>query len=255
MKGADDLRRGSAGLAEADRFTFVAGIVGIVLILGFVVSNFGLADVPNWPANDATADELADFFSTRAGKLQWEAGLRFMELFLLPFFAIGVARHVRGNRTDTRMLAAVALIGQVWLMATGLAANSFESVLIFQADELSAEPEFARAMFLSMTVLFAIAVLPWALTILCFSEAGRRTRTLPRSIWLVGYVQAATGVISGAMLTQTLEDNLAAAAGFVAFLAFALWVLLVAIHLLRSSRWRHLHRVSRAQASSGGATP
>jgi hypothetical protein len=219
-----------------DRSALVAGVTGLVIIVAFSISNFVLADIPDWPNADASADEIADFFGERSRRLQWESGLRYLEFALVPFFAVGVARHVRGARADTNFLTTVALMSQVWLIATGTGANTFESLLIYRADDLANQPELTQTMFLAMTGLFAVALLPWAVTIFCLSEAGRRTRTLPRPVWIIGYVQAIAGTVAAVAVVQLLEDGPVAAAELVAFLGFALWILLVTVHLLRAAR-------------------
>jgi hypothetical protein len=159
--------------------------------------------------------------------------MRYLVFLLLPIFLYGVALRVAGNQVVSKSLARIALIGVAWLVATGTVANTLESILIFARGDLATEPELAHLSSLGMNALFGIAVLPHALVIGALSEAGRRTRTLPLPLVVLGYFQAITGILGGIALGRALEHGWFFNLTFgLSFFAFALWYLAAAVLLL-----------------------
>jgi hypothetical protein len=221
-----------------DRFLVRCGIAGLAVIVLFVVSNFALGD---WqpPEPSASPTEISRFFVDNGGRLEWAVGMRYLLFFLLPIFLYGVALWVQGTDRVAKSLSRIALIGTAWLVAVGSVANTLESMLIYTRGNLAAEPQFAHVASLGMNALFGIAVIPHALIIGALSDAGRRTRTLPRPLIALGYFQAITGLIGGAALGQALEEGWFFNLTFgLSFFAFALWYLGAALVLINGARKR-----------------
>jgi hypothetical protein len=229
--------------ASTDRLPLATGIIGIIIMVLFAVSNFALGGVDP-PKPEASAQEVANFFVDHAGNEEWGVGMRFIVFLLLAPFLLGLARHVRGDDALTGALAALAVIGAVWLLTTGTVANTFESILVYERANLAAEPELARLLNIAMNALYSIAILPHALVIGCLSYAGLRTRVFP--VWLVaiGCFQVVTGLIGGVTLAQGLKWNTFTDLTFgLSFFAFALWYLLASLVMVvagTKADWRRL---------------
>jgi hypothetical protein len=100
-----------------------------------------------------------------------------------------------------------------------------------------------------MHAFFEVAVLPHALVIVCLSEAGRRTGRLPGWLVLLGYFQAATGIVGGVALARALEGGTFFNLTFgLSFFSFALWYLAAAVVLVAAGG-RGLRQAREAVAS------
>lgn len=226
------IARASAEQGDRDRFIFGCGLAGLAVFVLFTISNFALGD---WqpPEPSASPAEIARFFVANGSKLEWAVGMRYAVFFLLPIFLYGVSLWVRGGDGSAESLSRLALIGVTWLVATGTVANTLESMLIFAKSDLASQPDLAHLSSLGMNALFQAAILPHALVIASLSEAGRRTRTLPKPLVLLGYFQAVTGVLGAVALGQTLDQGLFFKLTFgLSFFAFALWYLGAAVVLV-----------------------
>jgi hypothetical protein len=219
-------------LRPDDRSTLVCGGAGLLIMVLFTISNFALGDW-NPPKPTASADEISRFFLDHGPTLAWAVGMRYGVFLLLPIFLFGVARFVAGDSGLARSLGVIALVGAAWLVATGTVANTLESILIFERDDLASQADLARLAAIGMNAFFDVAVLPHALVIFCLSEAGRRTRALPGWLVALGYFQAATGVIGGVALVAALHHGTFWNLTFgLSFFAFALWYLAAAVILV-----------------------
>jgi hypothetical protein len=217
---------------SGDRLLLGCGIAGLAVIVLFVVSNFALGDwEPPEPA--ASSTEISRFFADNGARLEWAVGMRYLVFFLLPIFLYGVVLSVQGADQVAKSLSRIALIGTAWLVAVGTVANTLESMLIYTRANLGSEPQFAHLSSLGMNALFGIAIIPHALIIGALSEAGRRTRTLPLPLIVLGYFQAVTGLIGGVALGQALDQGWFFNLTFgLSFFAFALWYLGAALVLV-----------------------
>ena len=239
---------------SVDRFLLGCGLAGLVIIVLFTVSNFALGD---WapPEPSAGPAEISRFFADNGARLEWAVGMRYAVFFLLPIFLYGVALWVRGADAVAGSLSRIALIGVAWLVATGTVANTLESMLIFGRDDLTSAPEFAHLSSLGLNAFFGVAVLPHALIIASLSEAGRRTRTLPMALIILGYFQAVTGIIGGVALGRALEQGMFFNLTFgLSFFAFALWYLGAAVVLVLGAR-RNAQRLEAAHERGTGRAP
>jgi hypothetical protein len=234
-----------------DRFLFGCGVAGLAIFVLFTVSNFALGD---WepPKPTAGSGEIARFFVANGPKLEWAVGMRFAVFFLLPIFLYGVALWVRHGDAVAESLSRIALIGAAWLVAVGTVANTLEAMLVFAKGDLASEPELAHLASLGMNALFGVAVLPHALIIASLSEAGRRTRSLPMPLVVLGYFQAVTGLVGAVALGQVLEQGLFFDLTFgLSFFAFALWYLGAAVVLVLAADGR-MRRADFARANEAG---
>jgi hypothetical protein len=215
-----------------DRFLLGCGLAGLAVIVLFSVSNFALGD---WapPEPSASPTEISHFFNDNGSRLELAVGMRYLVFFLLPIFLYGVALWVRGTEPIAKALSRIALIGTAWLVAVGSVANTLESMLIYARQDLASEPQLTHVSSLGMNALFGIAVIPHALIIGGLSEAGRRTKTLPLPLVILGYFQAVTGLVGGAGLGRALEHGWFFNLTFgLSFFAFALWYLGAALVLV-----------------------
>jgi hypothetical protein len=226
------------GQLAGDGLLLCCGFAGLAAIVLFAISNFALGD---WapPEPSASPTEISRFFVDNGPRLAWAVGMRYLVFFLLAIFLYGVALWVQDAEPVARSLSRIALIGTAWLVAVGTVANTLESMLIYARGDLASEPQLAHVSSLGMNALFDIAIIPHALVIGALSEAGRRTKTLPLPLVILGYFQAVTGLIGGAALGQALEHGWFFNLTFgLSFFAFALWYLGAALVLVFGARQR-----------------
>jgi hypothetical protein len=191
----------------------LAPLTGALFVV-LVFASFLIEGEP--PGADERPREIVEFYADNEGQTIFAALIASLGAVALVFFAATVRRAMRRIEQDMGVLSMAALGGGV-VAATGIATDSaLRFALADQADEIS--PVAVQALHGFWEAFFFPMVVGLGTLILAISLGALRTRLIP--VWL-----AWIGILLFVVFFTP--------AGFIAFLASALWIIVVSILLWR----------------------
>ena len=196
---------------RTERLAPLAGVLfAVIFAVGFLTSE-------ETPDTKATGEEVISHYDDSGPILVSLLGLVICAIVFM-FFAGALRSRLQASGPD--WLASVAFGGAVvYTVSLGLFAMS--QIALFDAAELG-QPEVAQALNIIDNDNFFPAVIGLAVVLLATRWHALISRSLPS--WL-GWVSVVLGVLA-----------MAGPAGFIAFLLFPVWVLVVAVTLYRQDR-------------------
>ena len=220
-RGADPDDRDSVW----DRAARATGIAFVVLAaIAFLISG--------GPADDASGDEVIEYFRDNETQVEWQAlffGLA--SLFFLWFGGTVASIIRRGERLDSAGAEETAAIGR--LAAITVAAAAASTALYLTGVGASAalakaagEEGAPAALYHFADQAFALANFTAAAFVGAISLAIMRTRVLPDWVGWLGAALVALGLVNG--VVEVFGETVGAGAlGKITFFAFLVWVALV----------------------------
>ena len=191
------------------RMERLAPLTGVVFAVVFAIALLTSGDTPD---TDATGAEVISHYDD-AGEI-FAGVLALVVCAVLFMFFAGVLRS-RLRTAGPEWLASVAFGGAV-AYAVGLGIFAMSQIALIDASDLG-QPEVAQALNIIDNDNFFPTVIGLAVILLATGWHVLASRSLP--IWL-GWVSLILGILA-----------LAGPAGFIAFLLFPVWVLVVAVML------------------------
>lgn len=218
---AMDAPHGDAERTTRPRWERVAplGAVGFLLLLAVGAALVGETS----PAGDAPDSEIAAYFAEHQGAHLLNTYLGAIGGFLLyPWFLASLWRRIRLAEGDGGLCAPVALIGGIALLGPLAIQLAGWGAAALQVGE-QRDPAVAAALFDLGSTGFLIFPIPAALLVLATSLANRSGPLLP--VWLAraGYPVAGIMVLGALPLGPFM------------FALFGLWLIAVAVVLMRTS--------------------
>lgn len=198
------------GTGRMERWAPLAGVLFAVIFA------IGILTTGDTPDTDASGSEVISHYDD-SGKIFVGIAAAGIAAVLLLFFA-GVLRS-RLREAGPEWLASVAFGGAV-VYAAGLGIFGLTQFALLDASDLG-QPEVAQALNIIDNDNFLPVVIGLAAVLLATAWHILASRSLPT--WL-GWVSLVLGVLA-----------LAGPAGFIAFLLFPVWVLVVAVVLFRQA--------------------
>jgi hypothetical protein len=214
--------RGGTGRSRWERFA-PAGAIGFLL----TVALGALAVGEGTPASDAPAPEIAAYFAEHSTGMLFNTTLVVFGGFALyPWFLASLWRAIRraegqgGICATVALIAGVALLGPLLFQAAAWGAASLEA-------GPNRDPSVAVALMDLGNMGFLLVAIPAGLLIAATSAGAWSGVIFPRWLARAGVPLAAVLILGG-----VLAPGLAP----IYFALFALWLVVVAIGLMRPSR-------------------
>ncbi len=196
-------------VTRSQRIGALAGVLfAVVFAVGFTVSG----DTPDF---DASGAQVIEKYSDEGPIFLGVLGLALCGVLLL-FFAGALRARLSGGGLE--WVSTVAFGGAI-AYSVGLGVFAMGQVALIDAAELG-QPEVAQALNILDNNNFFPAIMGLSVLLLATAWHALTTRSLP--VWL-GWITLILGVVA-----------IAGPLGFVAFLLSPIWVLVVAITLLRT---------------------
>jgi len=200
------------GTGRLERFAPLAGVLFTVI---FAIAFLGGGSTPD---TKASGQEVINHYDDAGGKLPVILALVISAVLFL-FFAGFLRDVLRLSTTAPPWLATVAFGGAV-IYALGLAMFAMSQIMLIDAADLR-DPTVAQALNIFDNDNFFPAVL--GLTTILLATGWHTLRSHAFPVWL-GWVSVVLGVLA-----------LAGPLGFIAFLLFPIWVLVVSVLLYRAT--------------------
>jgi len=218
---------GAAAWQRLGRVTGITGLAAIVLIFAAVV---GTRDEPSITA---TATEFLTYYqSPDTDATPFRSFLFTVGLVTFVWFVVGLSILLRRAEGEAAWRWAIAMGSGVLFVALGLSGLANEAAVAFRAGDL--DPQLARYASDQGEAAFANGRVALGSFAVCCGWVIASTRFLPR--WL-GWLAIASG--AGLALTRISWTG---QIWLLPYLIFSLWVITVALLLLR----RNFRRVARS---------
>ncbi len=203
-----------------ERYGALAGVVFVVL----VVVGALIGGSPPMPSD--SSDTITKYFTDNQDQLQVAAYLNGLAVVPFLWFLGSLFGRLRRAEGGAGRLAGIALAGGVATVPIAMVANGL-------AAEATLRPAGAPGEFRLSTILFGYTAFAIAVLVAATSIVVVRTRLLPAWVGWAGEVLAAGWLAAG--LAVSSQKDAIAAIGFVVFLMWAAWIVVVSVLLSRSA--------------------
>jgi hypothetical protein len=208
---------------EDKKYEKWAVLGGVVFVLLSVVGAFLAGSPPKVSDPDA---KIIKFTKDNRDALRVAAYLAGLSMVFFLFFLGAVGSRLRRAGAGSGRLAATAVMGGVALAAIAGTANGISAYGALHPLESAGTYRLATVVF--GFVGFAAVVFTEATSLVIV-----RTKFLPAWLGWVGGLIALLWLVSSASVAT--EDDTFFAIGFVAFLAWALWIVVLSVTLVRTT--------------------
>lgn len=197
------------------RLERLAPLCGVLFTVVFAVGFLGSGETPDF---DASGQEVISHYSDDGKIFLGILGLVISAILFL--FFVSILRSVLGSSDRAPKWLATVVFGGGVIYAIALAIFAMSQFMLIDAAKLG-QPEVAQALNVFDNNNFFPAVVGFATVLLATAWHTLRSRLLP--VWL-GWVSLVLGLLA-----------MAGPAGFIAFLLFPIWVLVVSVLLYRAN--------------------
>jgi Domain of unknown function (DUF4386) len=210
-----------------ERWSALGGILFIVLI---IVSAF-MPGTP--PKTSDSAAKIARFFNDNGDAIRWAAFVGAVGTIGLFWFLGGVWRVLRRAEGGDPRLTVVAVAGAIFAAVMGAVGSITLSAIGIAGVVGSGGASGTKFFYVLSTNLGLGTVIGIAVFLTAFSVVILRTGVFPKLLGWFGVLIAVVAVVSAAAVSSTRDVffNLS----FVAFIGFALWLLIISVMMLRGT--------------------
>ncbi len=214
------------------RIAGLSGLLFVVLVGAFNIA-FGISSPPD---NDATAQEIASYFTANGSLMTFVSVLAPLIWVALLLFGSGVFARIRASDTTKgEAWAYVGLLGIVMQNAIFATVIATDVAFNVGAESLAANSGVTEALWRFQRAIFVLNGASLALALTGFSIAALRASFIPKWHGYIGLVGAAVLLVSAATVTWAVEGTGAAFIGLPGFLLWVVWILAMAIRLVRDT--------------------
>lgn len=208
---------------------------GLTMLAGFVIHIVANSVLKVFPPENPSLDELKTYLSNEAGTWAIVHGIRYIAVVCIVLFAAGLfVRTCCIRSVATTGWGVVGLLGTTLMVVNLLIANGIETLAFMGFDRLSEQADIFWTLFHLTRVLFTAEVVAWGVISLGFSVAGLQSATLPKWIVGLGFLSAASCLLTGVFIVSIMNDDWPGIFLAVGSLTGVVWFVSVSIHML----WR-----------------
>jgi hypothetical protein len=209
------------------RLSAWSGVIFAVLI---VAASFVSGETPPRVTDDFS--EVAEFFADNHDQLLFGNFVISLAGIFYVLFFVGLYQRLRPvERSSEEPWALVGLLGAIFLGVGAIVGQTASSVAILRAEEGTD----ISAVFNDLAISgYALGGIAFALTLSGFGFALQRAAIAPPWLRYLGYAGSVLGIVGAASAGSTSE--VLATTLLIAFLVFALWVLILGVWLDRTDR-------------------
>jgi hypothetical protein len=194
------------------------------------LSVVALAVAPEYPASDASTTELADFYGERNRALAGASIEALATAFFVGF--LGALRSaLRSAEGESGPFSAVAVIAGSVVAAGLLIEEALNAGLVLRNEQVG--PAALQTVFDMANVLATFLAFPIGALVAAASLSALATGVLPRHTATGGLLVAALQIPAGFSLASDGVFSPSGAAPLIAVGVFGIWIVVVAVELLR----------------------
>ena len=202
----------------------------LAVAIHFVVNSV----IKEFPSRSFSGTELRAYFTEQFDAWAVVHGARYVAVVAMVLFFAGVFVRTCGHEGDRKGWGIVGLLGTAILATSLTITNGLETFSYLDLELLRENQELFWLLRDITRTLFAGEFVASALVLLGFSVAGWYSRRIPRWIVYLGYVSAASALLSVIFIVSVLTDGWAAPlANIIAPLTAIVWFVSVGVIMLR----------------------
>jgi len=203
-----------------EKYGALGGIVFVVLaVVGALI-----AGTP--PSRSDTAAEIAEWFSDNGSAIQLAAFLTVVGVVGLAWWFGSLWRALTTHEDGSARIAMIMLVG---LIVSGIGAMGAFTMNAGSAATIDALGEGSVVFFSIASVGYALGSMGNAILSLALSGHSLRSGFLPQAVGGIGVIAAVANIIASIGIAS--DADFFGTFGFIAFLIFAAWLLLVSVTL------------------------
>ncbi len=209
----------------SERSLALAGIVGVVLLVVSALIQGSL------PKPDDSAAKIAKFLVDKVDEIRWAGFIGALGSIVLLGWLGAVWRLMRRAEGGEPMFAVVAAGGAVFAIAVVNVSAVLLSVMAIVGPQALGGSQ-TRTLYLLTNNLIALGAMGLGLFTGAFATVIIRSGVLPRVLGWIGALIALVFLATGGGIASTRDVFFYL--GFVGFLAFSLWTLVVSVMMYRA---------------------
>ncbi len=209
----------------SERSLALAGVVGVVLLAVSALIQGSL------PKPDDSAAKIAKFLVDKVDEIRWAGFIGALGSIVLLGWVGAVWRLMRRAEGGEPMFAVVATGGAVFAIAVVNVSAVLLSVMAIVGPQALGASQ-TRTLYLLTNNLIALGAMGLGLFTGAFATVIIRSGVLPRVLGWIGALIALVFLASGGGIASTRDVFFYL--GFVGFLAFSLWTLVVSVMMYRA---------------------
>lgn len=209
----------------SERSLALAGVVGVVLLAVSALIQGSL------PKPDDSAAKIAKFLVDKVDEIRWAGFIGALGSIVLLGWLGAVWRLMRRAEGGEPMFAVVATGGAVFAIAVVNVSAVLLSVMAIVGPQALGASQ-TRTLYLLTNNLIALGAMGLGLFTGAFATVIIRSGVLPRVLGWIGALIALVFLATGGGIASTRDVFFYL--GFVGFLAFSLWTLVVSVMMYRA---------------------
>ncbi len=210
-----------------ERWSALGGILFVILILT-------AAFMPGTPPKTSdSAAKIAKFIKDNPGAIRWSGFVGALATIAMFWFLGAVWRILRRAEGGNPRLTVVAVLGAGFAMVMGAVGGILLSAIGIVGVAGSGGATATRFFYVLSANIGVATVIGIVVFIGAFSILIIRTGVFPKALGWIGGLIALVAVVASASVSSTRDVFFVL--GFVVFLGFALWLLIISIMMLRGT--------------------
>lgn len=212
----------------------VAGMSGLAFVALVAAENV-LIGSASPPANDASAAEIADFFSGNKTLISVAVAMVPVAVVALFLFIAGITERLRRGATETLIWTRVGMTGLMTAGPLFLTGLLFEYVLIAQSSDLEARGALTETLWQLRGGSLLLTGIALGIGMIGLSRSARLNGLISSPHQGLGFVAAGGFLVTAMFAARAVEGSPVGLVAFVAFAGWLIWLTWTSLRLLRSA--------------------
>lgn len=196
---------------------------GLAILLGMLIHIILNSVLKVMPPQNPTLTDLEEYLLNESGNWAIVHGFRYLAFTCIVLYVGGLFTKTCSNQKPTTLgWGIIGILGTALFVTNGIITNGIELYAIHGLKFSTTTDPFLQLFHLTR-VLFTAELVLWSILILGFSMAGFYSRTLPRWISILGFINVIAGLLTGIFIVVVIKEGWASIFADLASLSGLVW--------------------------------